>query len=81
MSNVWLGGNIVASGQVVLPAGQQSIVLSNALIIASSTMIALLLSDDATAKSVVAICAAGQVTFKTNAAATGAVQIGFALLG
>lgn len=70
-----------ASGVAKIAAAGQSVVVTNSLVKDVNTMILpFLLTDDATAKSVIAIAAAGQVTLKLNAAATGQVSVGFLVL-
>jgi len=70
-----------ASGVVKVAAAGLTVVLTNSLVKdANSIVIPFLLDADATAKSVVAVAAAGSVTFTLNAAATAQVRIGFLVL-
>ena len=68
------------AGQVNLAAGQQTLVVTNNKAAADSLIIPFIMTDDATAKSVIVTRAAGSFTFKTNAAATGEVALGFVVL-
>lgn len=70
-----------ASGVAKIAAGQQSVVVTNSIVKDANTMvIPFILTDDATAKSAIAVSAAGSVTLKLNAAATGTVLVGFLVL-
>jgi hypothetical protein len=71
----------VASGIGLIAAAQQSIVVTNPYVKDVNTLvIPFLLTDDVTAKSVIAVPAAGSVTLKLNAAATAQVSVGFLIL-
>lgn len=70
-----------ASGVGKIAIGQTTIVVTNSLVKDANTIvIPFLLDNDATAKSVVAVAAAGQVTLVLNAAATALVRVGFLVL-
>lgn len=77
-------GNVVinkASGVGKIAAGQQTIVVTDSVCKDANTMvIPFLLSDDVTAKSVVAVAGVGSFTLKLNAAATAQVLVGFLVL-
>ncbi len=73
--------NKVAGTIKIAAAGQTVILTSDKIKDANTLIIPFLLSDDATAKSVVVSArGAGSCTFKLNAAATGTVEIGFFIL-
>lgn len=70
-----------AAGVGKIAAAAQSIVVTNSVVKDANTLvIPFLLTDDATAKSVIAVPAAGSVTLKLNAAATAQVSVGFIVL-
>lgn len=70
-----------AAGVVQFAAAAQSLVLTNSKIKDASTIIiAQILTDDATAKSVAITAAAGSATFKLNANTTGIVKVAFLVL-
>lgn len=67
-----------AMGVVQFAAAAQTLTLTNSMIKnANSIMFLQVLTDDATAKSVVATPAAGSAIIKLNAAATGIVKVAF----
>lgn len=69
------------AGTVKIAAAGQTVVLTSDKIDANTLIFPVLLTDDATAKSVVVSAqAAGSATFKLNAAATGEVVIAFFML-
>lgn len=68
-------------GTINIAAGQQAVTLTNELITPTGCgVIATVATDDATLKSVVAIQGAGQIIFKGNALATGAVRINWQVM-
>lgn len=70
-----------AAGVAKIAAAGQSVVVTNSVVKdANSLVIPFLLTDDVTAKSVIAVAAAGSVTLKLNAAATAQVLVGFLVL-
>jgi hypothetical protein len=77
-------GNIAINkpaGSVLIAAAQQSIVLTNNLITANSIVICTVATDDVTAKSAIAVPAAGSATIKLNAAATAQTKVFFQVIG
>lgn len=63
------------AGTIRIAAAGTTVVLTNSLIVATSKVQATLCTVDGTAKTAVAVCAAGSCTFTLNAAATGEVEI------
>lgn len=74
-------GNVTmnsAVGIISIAAGDQQVILTNELVSPKAVILASVMTDDATAKSVVvASRATGNCTFKLDAPATGIVSIGF----
>lgn len=69
------------AGVVQFAAAAQSLVLTNSMVKdASSIILCQVLTDDVTAKSAIAVPAAGSATIKLNAAATGVVKVAFFVL-
>lgn len=69
------------AGQVQLAAGAQTLVLTNDRIEVDSIVMTTVATDDATAKSAIAVvAAAGAVTIKTNAVTTGITKVNFLVL-
>jgi hypothetical protein len=77
-------GNVTINspaGVIIMPPGDDLVILTNDLINNSSLILPAIFTDDATAKSVVvADRTFGGCTFKTNAPATGSVSIGFLVI-
>lgn len=72
--------NDVSAGRVNIGAGNSSMVLTSNQITANTKILLTLATNDATAKSAVAVAAAGSATITLNAAATGQVAINFLLI-
>jgi hypothetical protein len=68
------------SGRVGIAAAGASVVVTNNLVGANDVVIPVLMTVDATAKSVIASVVAGIITFTLNAACTAGVTIGFLVL-
>jgi lysophospholipase L1-like esterase len=67
------------TGSVNFAAAAQTLVITNSLATAQSGCIATVQTDDTTAKSCIATCAAGTITLKLNAAATAETKVFFSL--
>ena len=67
-------------GSVLFAIGAQTIVVTNALCLATSVVLATVAFDDATATSVIAVPAAGSFTLKLNATATAQTKVQWKLL-
>lgn len=70
-----------SSGRTGIAAGQTAVVITNNKVSATSIVLPVLETVDATAKSVVASPGAGSVTFTLNAACTAQVSVGFVVVG
>jgi hypothetical protein len=68
------------AGIVAVPAGGQSITVSNSLVTAASIVQITLMSNDGTAKSAVVVVSAGSFTITLNAAATAITKIGYIVI-
>lgn len=78
-----VGAQIInkSSGRSGIAIGQTSVVITNNKVTATSVVLPVLETVDATAKSVVATPGAGSVTFTLNAACTAQVSVGFVVVG
>lgn len=65
------------AGKFIIAAGQQSVAVANSRVGANDIVLPVVMTDDATAKSVVITVTAGSFTAKLNAAATADTTIGF----
>ena len=68
------------AGVVAVPAAGQTITVTNNLVTAASIIQLTLLTNDSTAKSAVAVPAAGNFVITLNAAATGIAKIGYLVI-
>lgn len=76
-------GNITlntSNGRVEFAPGAQTIVLTNSYITPNSNIFCTVRTDDATAKSCIAISGNGQATLKLNAAATAQTSVAFLVI-
>lgn len=67
-------------GTVNFAAAATSLVVTNSLVTASSIVLATVLTNDGTLKSVAAVPAAGSFTLHANAAATAETKVGFVVI-
>lgn len=83
LNSAGVGAQIInkATGRTGIAAGQTAVVVTNNKVTASSVVIPVLETVDATAKSVIATPGAGNVTFTLNAACTGQVTVSFLVIG
>lgn len=77
-TNIWssLGG---ITGTLVIPAGSQVGTVQNPIVSANSLVQPTLQTVDDTAKSVVAVCSSGLITFTLNAVATADVTVAYSV--
>ena len=68
------------AGIVAVPAAGQAITVTNNLVTAAAIIQLTLLSNDGTAKSAVAVAAAGNFTITLNAAATAITKVGYLVI-
>lgn len=68
------------SGQVTLPAGDTTGTLTDARISATSVILGIVQSNDATAKTVVITPGAGSATIRLNAACSAACVVGYVII-
>lgn len=68
------------AGIVAVPAAGLSITVTNSSVTAASIIQLTLLSNDGTAKSAVAVAAAGNFTLTLNAAATAITKVGYLVI-
>ena len=68
------------AGVVAVPAAGQTITVTNNLVTAASIIQLTLLTNDGTAKSAVAVAAAGNFVITLNAAATGITKVGYLVI-
>lgn len=78
-----VGAQIInkSAGRSSIAAAQQTVVITNSKITANSVVLPVLETNDATAKSIIAIPAGGSCTFTLNAACTAQVSFSFAVIG